>query len=43
MLKLIPENSPLPDELKLIETAKNSPDDYISDEEVDWENLDKYL
>jgi hypothetical protein len=31
------------DELIAINTANNSPDDYIPDNEIDWDNLEKYV
>jgi hypothetical protein len=34
---------PLDDELEAIKTAFASPNDYISDNEVDWDNLEKHL
>jgi hypothetical protein len=38
----IPEDTPLPDEIKAIEEANLAPNDYIEDGEIDWDNLSKY-
>ncbi|MDR0984469.1 MAG: hypothetical protein LBL93_05645 [Ruminococcus sp.] len=42
MTKLLPEDMPLPDEIEAIRNAELTPDDYIPDDEIDWNNLSKY-
>jgi hypothetical protein len=39
---LVPDSEPLPDEVLCLENAAGEPSDYISETEIDWDNLDKY-
>jgi hypothetical protein len=36
------EDEPLPDELEVIKNLDTSPENYIPNDEVDWDNLGKY-
>jgi hypothetical protein len=37
--KLVPDTEPFSDEVVCLENAANTPSDYISDNEINWENL----
>jgi hypothetical protein len=40
--KLIPENEPLPDEIECIRIASETPNEYILDSDIEWDNLEHY-